>query len=205
MGKLSEVVHVRPGGQVDPLDWALPCLDNEHLAYAHERLHAADALLSGRRTYEDLFPAYRAMSPSPFVHRMNAIPKYIASRTLRAAAWNATVIEGEAEVVVANLKDRQGLNLLKFGNGPLDVVLMEHGLLDKNDILPAPVAAGKGRRMFEELTQAIHLTLLEAKAFRNGVVHRVHKPRTPRLGCGLRIACVSVTRRLPTRLGSFSW
>ncbi len=144
MGKLSEVVHVRPGGQVDPLDWALPYLDNEHLAYAHERLHAADALLSGRRTYEDLFPAYRAMSPSPFVHRMNAIPKYIASRTLRAAAWNATVIEGEAEVVVANLKDRQGLNLLKFGNGPLDVVLIEHGLLDKNDILPAPGGGWQG-------------------------------------------------------------
>jgi dihydrofolate reductase len=178
VGKLIEVVHVSPGGQIDPLDWAFPYLDDEHLAFANERLQAADALLLGRRTYEGLSSAYPAMSPSPFVDRMNAIPKYIASRTLRAAAWNATVIEGEVTAFVANLKNQQGLNLLKFGNGPLDVVFMEHGLIDEIHILLTPVAVGKGRRMFEELEQTIHLTLLEAKVFRSGVVRLVYKPRT---------------------------
>ena len=33
--------------------------------------------------------------------------------------------------------------------------------------------------MFEELTQTIHVTLLEAKASRNGVVHLVYTPTTP--------------------------
>jgi hypothetical protein len=72
-------------GQIDPLDWAFPYLDDDHMRYASELLDSADTLLLGRRTYEGLSAAYPAMASSPFVDRMNSIPKFVASRALTQA------------------------------------------------------------------------------------------------------------------------
>ncbi len=176
MGKLIEITHVSVGGQIDPVDWAFPYLDDEHVAYVTERVLAADALLLGRRTYEGLSAAYPAMQPRPFVDRMNAIPKYVASRTLPSAGWNATVIGGEVAPFVADLKVRHDRNLVKYGNGSLDVTLMAHGLIDEIHVLLTPVAVGKGRHMFEELEGAPRLSLAEARPLRSGVVLLVYKP-----------------------------
>ena len=37
MGKLIETAPVSAGGQIEPLDWALPYPDGEHSTYASER------------------------------------------------------------------------------------------------------------------------------------------------------------------------
>jgi dihydrofolate reductase len=176
MAKLIEITHVSLGGQIDPLDWAFPYLDDEHSAYANERLFAADALLLGRRTYEGLSGAYQAMSSDPFVDRMNAIPKYVASRTLRTAGWNATVIDGDVTAFVTELKVQRGLNLVKYGNGPLDTSLMEHDLIDEIHLLLTPVAVGRGQHMFEEFDRSSQLSLADVTPFQSGVVLLVYKP-----------------------------
>jgi dihydrofolate reductase len=85
MGKLIESTHVALGGEIDPLDWAFPYLDDDHMRYATEVLDGASALLLGRKTYEGLSAAYPAMAASPFVDRMNSIPKFVASLTLTLA------------------------------------------------------------------------------------------------------------------------
>jgi len=181
MGRLIEIIHVSAGGRIDPVDWAVPYLDDEHAAYASAQLFAADALLLGRRTYEGLSAAYPAMHPSPFVDRMNAIPKYVASRTLALAAWNATVIRGDVARFVAELKGRSDRNLVKYGNGSLDVALMEHGLVDEIHMLLTPVAVGKGRGMFEAMEGAVQLRLAEVRPFRSGVVLLVYTPPPGRI------------------------
>jgi hypothetical protein len=68
MRKLIESVHVALGGQIDPLEWAFPYLDDEFGSYATGLLDDADALLLGRRTYEGLSASYTAMDSSPFVY-----------------------------------------------------------------------------------------------------------------------------------------
>jgi dihydrofolate reductase len=176
MGKLIEITHVSLGGQIDPLEWAFPYLDDEHYAYASERLFGADALLLGRRTYEGLSSAYPAMASNAFVDRMNAIPKYVASRTLRTASWNATVIDGDIAPYVSELKVQRDLNLVKYGNGPLDATLFEHDLLDEFHILLAPVAVGKGQHMFEAIEDDPQLRLAGVKPFQSGVVLLVYEP-----------------------------
>jgi dihydrofolate reductase len=176
MGKLVEITHVSLGGQIDPLNWAYPYLDDEHASYAEAQLLAADALLVGRRTYEGLSAAYQAMASSSFVDRMNTIPKFVASGTLGRAGWNATVIDGDVPTFVAGLKAERNLRLLKYGNGPLDAALMEHHLIDEIHVLLTPVAVGKGRRMFEDLDGAPQLRLAEVKRFASGVVHLVYEP-----------------------------
>ncbi len=176
MGKLIEVNHVSLGGEIGSPDWAFPYLDDQHHEYAGRTLGAADALLLGRKTYEGLSAAYTAMPPNPFVDRMNAIPKYVASTTLHELEWNATVVEGDIPTFVDALKRRSGANLLKYGNGLLDVPLMEHRLIDEFHVLLTPVAVGAGQHLFESITGNPRMNLVDFEQFESGVVLLVYTP-----------------------------
>jgi dihydrofolate reductase len=177
MRKLIESVHVALGGQIDPLDWAFPYLDDEHTQYATGLLAGADALLLGRRTYQGLSAAYTAMASTPFVDRMNSIPKYVASRTLQETTWNATVIPGDVADFVAGLKRQPGGTIVKYGNGPLDQFLMENNLIDEFHLLLTPVATGAGQHMFEEIGGAPRLSLADVRRFASGVLVLVYTPK----------------------------
>jgi dihydrofolate reductase len=182
MRKLIESNHVSLGGEVGSTDWAHPYLDDDHNAYATRLLSSADMLLLGRNTYEGLSAAYSAMqhgdsgAPNDFVDRMNAMPKYVASTSLREATWNTTIIPGDVAAFVHALKQQPGGNIIKYGNGPLDVTLMEHGLIDEFHLLVTPVATGRGRHLFEDIETAPALKLLDVQSFRSGVVLLTYAP-----------------------------
>jgi dihydrofolate reductase len=176
--KLIEITHVTLGGEIgSPQVWARPYLDDEHSRYASKMLVAADALLLGRRTYEGLSAAYTKMARSEFVDHMNATRKYVASKTLTEATWNATIIDGDLATFVADLKRRPGKDILRYGNGPLDVTLMEHRLIDEFHLLLTPVAVGRGRHLFEHLDDEPQLDLIDVTRFSNGVVVLVYAPK----------------------------
>ena len=177
MRKLIESTHVALGGEIGSPDWAFPYLDDEHTRYATELLNGADALLLGRRTYEGLSAAYTAMAPNPFVDRMNSIPKFVASRTLTEATWNATVIPGDVSDFVADLKRQPGGSIVKYGNGTLDRPLMAKNLIDEFHLLLTPVAAGSGQHMFEEIDGAPQLSLADVRRFASGVLILIYTPK----------------------------
>jgi dihydrofolate reductase len=184
MSKLVEATHVTLGGEIGSTEWARPYLDDQHARYATELLTAADALLLGRLTYEGLSVAYTNMAqaappetPIEFIDRMNRIPKFVASNTLREAAWNATVIDSDVATFVADLKRKSGQNLLKYGNGPLDATLMAHDLIDEFHLFLTPVAVGRGEHLFAHIDTAPHLTLMNITPFDSGVVVLVYAPK----------------------------
>jgi dihydrofolate reductase len=178
MRKLIESTHVALGGQIEPLNWAFQYLDDEHMQYATELLNGADALLLGRRTYEGLSAAYPAMASNPFVDRMNSIRKYVASTTLNKTTWNATVIPGDVALFVADLKAQTGGSIVKYGNGPLDRLLMANNLIDEFHILLTPVAAGSGRHIFEEIQGGPNLSLANVRRFSSGVLVLIYTPES---------------------------
>ena len=182
MRKLIESTHVSLGGEIGSPQWAFPYLDEEHHNYASRLLFAADALLLGRLTYEGLSAAYPTMTsgdsgvPNDFIDRMNSIPKYVASNSLHETAWNATVIDGDVASFVADLKRQPGGNIVKYGNGPLDATLMEHGLIDEFHLLLTPVAIGHGQHLFESVETAAALDLVDVTRFRSGVLLLTYTP-----------------------------
>jgi dihydrofolate reductase len=115
--------------------------------------------------------------PNDFIERMNSIPKYVASTTLREATWSATVINGNVASFVADLKQQTGGNIVKYGNGPLDVTLMENGLIDEFHLLITPVAIGRGQHLFECIDTAPALNLVDVTRFSNGVVILIYTPK----------------------------
>jgi len=147
------------------------------MVYSRSLLVEADVLLLGRATYQGLCAAYTTMSPNAFVDRMNAIPKYVASRTLHEVAWNATVINGDVASFVADLKQKAGGSILRYGNGTLTRTLMERDLIDEFHLLVTPVAFGKGKHLFEEIDGAHQLRLVDAKRFESGVIRLIYTPK----------------------------
>jgi len=199
MRKLIESTHVALGGEIgSPQNWAFPYLDDEHMGYATELLAGADALLLGRRTYEGLSAAYTAMASTPFVDRMNSIAKYVASRTLTEASWNASVIPGDVAEFVADLKRQPGGSIVKYGNGPLDRVLMENNLIDEFHLLLTPVAAGSGQHMFEAIHGAPQLSLADVRRFASGVLVLVYTPKALDLGQRATRVARRPARSMPT-------
>ncbi len=183
MRKLIESTFVTLGGDISaPQDWGPPYLSGDDQdAYGRELLFGADALLLGRRTYEGLSAGYTAMASgergpmADFIDHMNAIPKYVASTTLRTAGWNATLLGGDVAAEVAELKRQPGTYLLKYGTGPLDRTLVANGLVDEFRIWIVPVTNPPGQRLFEDLAET-SMTLLGTKTFSSGVVLLTYAP-----------------------------
>jgi dihydrofolate reductase len=144
------------------------------MAYADGLLAAADALLLGRATYESFAEAWPSRSGG-YSDRINAMPKYVASRTLRETTWNATVLEGDVPEAVAALKADDGGDLLKFGTGELSRTLLEHKLVDDYHLWLFPVLAGSGTRLFEGVEAT--LELLDTTRFASGIVVLRYGPK----------------------------
>jgi dihydrofolate reductase len=60
----------------------------------------------GRVTYEQLFANWGPTAGNPYIDRINAMPKYVASRSLTRAAWNAPLLGPSPSSAIAQLKDQ---------------------------------------------------------------------------------------------------
>jgi dihydrofolate reductase len=124
------------------------------------------------------------MTPSPdgqgasreFIERMNKLPKYVASRTLHEVGWNASLLGPDLGAEVAALKALPGQDILKYGTGTLDRVLMPQGLIDEFHLWLMPVALGRGQRIFQNLAEAHRVKLVNCSQFRTGVVVLTYVP-----------------------------
>ncbi|MEP6494984.1 MAG: dihydrofolate reductase family protein [bacterium] len=187
MRKLIEITFMSLDGVMDAPDLtqaAQPYFGaSEEQDYQKERLFAADALLLGRKTYEQLSQAYQEMAksgkgaPADFVSRMNSIPKYVASTTLKEASWNAAVIHGDIADEIRKIKNQSGKDIVKYGTGPLDRVLLDNKLIDVLCIILYPFVLGHGTHLLEGLEAARHLQLSDVKRFESGTVVLEYVPK----------------------------
>jgi dihydrofolate reductase len=143
--------------------------------YLDDLLFAPDALVMGRQTYEG-FAQVWPMREGKAADRINAMPKHVASRTLRAPLqWGATLIEGDGAEGIAKLKKQGGITLLQYGVGELTRALLERGLVDEVRMVVYPIAVGAGPRVFEHMG-VNGFKLLETKSFESGAVAHHYKP-----------------------------
>ena len=175
--KLVESTFVTLDGVIsDPQLWGSPYWDDDHNAYAAGMMENADALLLGRLTYEGFASAWPSRSGDPYTDKINTMPKYVASRTLTEATWNASIIVGDVADEVARLKGQSGGNILKFGTGELDRTLLEHRLVDEYHFWMFPVIAGSGQSLLAGVSPT-HLDLTNVSRFGSGIVVLTYAPK----------------------------
>jgi dihydrofolate reductase len=174
MRKLIESTFMTLNGSIgNPQEWSVPYWDDEHTAYSVALMENTEALLLGRVTYEGFAEAWPQRGGDPFTDKFNAMPKYVASRTLKETTWNAQVLQGDAADAVAELKKQDGGDLLKYGTGEFDKALLERKLVDEYHFWIFPVLAG-GDRMFQGVDLDVtHLDLVGSTTFKSGII--VHK------------------------------
>ena len=115
--------------------------------YLSELLSMPDALLMGQKTYESFAKVWPTRQGKD-ADRINSMPKYVASRTLKEPLqWNATLIKGDVAEEIRKLKQEPGESLVQYGVGELTHTMLKHGLVDEFRILVYPFAFGEGPRI----------------------------------------------------------
>src|SRR6476659_6714000 len=128
------------GVMEEPGQWSGPFFNEEAARFKHEELFASDALLLGRVTYEGFAAAWPTMTGTgDFGERMNSMPKYVASRTLKQTGWNASLIEGDVVDAVVKLKQQPGRDLLLSGSASLFQLLADRNLIDEYRFMVLPI------------------------------------------------------------------
>jgi len=166
-----------PSGDFEHRGWTVPYWNDELLKYQSDLLFASDALLLGRVTYEEFVAAWPLRSGDPFTDRMNSLPKFVASKTLKGPLqWNATLLKGDVADEVAKLKKQSGQNLLLYGSGALVNTLMPRNLIDVYRLMVYPLVLGSGERFFRDGGGRTTLALSDAKTTATGVAILTYVP-----------------------------
>ncbi|WP_171162951.1 dihydrofolate reductase family protein [Streptomyces sp. I05A-00742] len=181
-----------PGGPDEDTDggfahggWSHPFFDPEVVGGAFDDATArAEALLFGRRTWRTMAAAWPGRAGDPFADRMNALPKYVVSRTLRDAdlTWaNTTRIPGDEAVArVRELREAEGGDLLVMGSATLARTLLGEGLADELRLMVMPVLLGGGKSLFPDDGVLRTLELVSTVTSTTGVNVCTYRPAAGR-------------------------
>jgi class 3 adenylate cyclase/dihydrofolate reductase len=152
--------------------WALQHATDDMQRFKIDELAAADAILLGRVTFQ-IFAVFWPTAPRDegFADRMNSLPKYVVTKTLKDPDWaNSHVLDGDPAEEVRKLKEQDGGDILVFGSADLLDSLLEHDLIDELRLEVYPVVLGSGKRLFRDRRATKHLRLRETRTFASGVV-----------------------------------
>ena len=168
--------------EIDPA-WHFPYFDdNMSRAVSHD-YDGVDVLLLGRVTYDSFAGAWPEREAAgevdaTFAKSLGDTRKVVVSRQRLQFTWrNSEVIDGDLIEAVTHLKADPAIGRILIP-GSISVVqqLLSAGLVDEVSLLVHPVAARKGRRLFDEADAPSHLNLVRSEAFPTGVVWLTYAP-----------------------------
>lgn len=124
-----------------------------------------DALFIGRKSYE-LFVATESGDTS----WMPKMKEYVFSNTLKEVKEGATLVAGDFEPYVKDIKNSEGKDIWLFGGAALTASLMNAGLVDELWLSIHPILLGEGKPLFSDINDRVQLQLLGSKAYDTGLV-----------------------------------
>jgi dihydrofolate reductase len=155
--------------------------DPEWNEFAAENAGGGGTLLLGRVTYDlmkSFWPTEEAKKMMPEVaDGMNNLEKVVFSRTLDNADWkNTRLVKRGLVEEVQKMKKDTGDDIVILGSGSIVSQLSEHRLIDEYQFVICPIVLGKGRTMFEGMTEKLNLKRTNARTFENGNVVLSYQP-----------------------------
>lgn len=181
MRKLVLFMHISLDGFVagpnGKMDWIR--VSDDIFDYAGERTDQADTGLYGRVTYEMMQSYWPTAGDSPDASKhdiehsqwYNNVNKVVISQTMRGQQLPQTrIISDDVPAQVAELKQREGREIVMFGSPSVAHTLTDHDLIDDYWLFVNPVILGHGIPLFKDVDKRIELRLAECKVFSSGVV-----------------------------------
>jgi len=128
-------------------DW-----DDEMDARLGQVIATQDAVILGRRSYDEWSAYWPGKDIQPFSDFINPVAKYVATSTPLSREWtNSTVIEGDPVAFVRELKTGDGGEIGVHASISLARALLAAGVVDQLKLVIAPKSAGSGRRLLDGL------------------------------------------------------
>jgi len=156
--------------------WVGKIQDREDLYKATlDEALGAEALLLGRRSYEWLAARWPSRS-GELAERLNSLPKYVVSSTLEHPDWNnSTVLKGDVENEVLNLKQELNGEIVISASCQLLRTLIEHDLVDELRLKIYPVVLGAGERLFGKTSDKKPMRLVDTQTLDDDVAFLTYK------------------------------
>lgn len=192
MAKLISTLFISADGvaEIDP-DWHFPYFDENMGRAVTEDYDTSDVLLIGRVTYDSFAGAWpdreaAGEDDATFARQLGDTRKVVATRGPAEFTWrNSEAIAGDLVESVAALKADPGVRgVLVPGSISIVQQLLAAGLVDELRLLVHPVAARKGRRLFDDGDAPYHLTVTATEAFPTGVIRVIYAPSEPPASAG---------------------
>jgi dihydrofolate reductase len=180
MRKITAVEFISLDGVAEaPEEWTPPYFNEELMEIAQAGMDSADAMLLGRRTYQD-FASYWPLQPreAPFAAWTNDTHKYVVSTTLTSLEYGpATLISNDVAAEVRKLKEQEGKGISLLGSPTLVRSLLPEGIIDELSVFLCPIVVGKGKRLFGEPIGELPLRLTDSRVLKTGAVALTYAPR----------------------------
>ncbi len=178
MRKLISTLFISLDGVVESPDkFILPEMYADFPDEIDTALSEQDAVLLGRKIYDEWFAFWPASNIEPFATFINNTPKFVVSSTLREVNWkSSTLISHDVTGAIAKLKAQSGKTIGVHGISLVQSLLLS-GALDELRLIQVPVIAGSGRRLLEHGGPPIQLDLQSSRATRTGLNYLVYTPR----------------------------
>jgi dihydrofolate reductase len=119
-----------------------------------------DAVLLGRRTYDDWARFWPTSDIQPFASFINGVEKFVVTSTPLGEIWPpTTVVDSVLVEFVTELRHRSGGDIGVHGSIALTQSLLELSLVDELRLVIAPALHVQGRKLFDRgLTRRLTLT-----------------------------------------------
>src|SRR6267378_2041230 len=137
----------------------------------------SEALLLGRVTYEGFAKAWPSRE-GEFADKLNSMPKYVLSSTLKKADWNnSTILNGDVIEECTKLKKKLKGNIVVHGSAQLVQALSANDLIDELRLMVFPVILGAGKRLFGEMDEKKSMQLISSQTVGDGVEILIYEPK----------------------------
>src|SRR4029453_8729979 len=109
-----------------------------------------DAVILGRRTYDEWVGFWPASDIEPFATFINGAAKYVATSRPQGGEWaNTKGVDGDLPEFVRDLKQQPGGDIGVHGSISVAQALLAADVVDELTLAIAPTIAGRGRRLLD--------------------------------------------------------
>ncbi len=110
-----------------------------------------DAVILGRRSYDEWAQFWPSSGIEPFATFINGVTKYVATSTPLDREWaNATAIDGGLVEFVRDLKQQAGGDIGVHASLSVARALLAADVVDELRLAIGPMIAGRGRRLLDD-------------------------------------------------------
>jgi dihydrofolate reductase len=111
-----------------------------------------DAVILGRRSYDEWARFWPQSTIEPFASFINAVAKFVVTSSRLDREWaNARAFEGDLIEFVRQLQDQPGGDIGVHASISVAQALLAAGVADELKLVIAPSIAGSGRRLLDGL------------------------------------------------------